>query len=149
MIMKTYTIYDNTTGQITGMLSASTDELIQDNLTGKTYIEGEIDPNKYYISNGTPVAIPEKPAGDTRSRYRFDWATKTWTVDNSAIPALVRAQRNKLLRDNVDKINPIIYATLTTDQLTQLQAYRTALLNVPQQSGFPLTIEWPTKPSWL
>jgi hypothetical protein len=60
-----------------------------------------------------------------------------------------RNLRNQLLRDNVDTINPIRYAALTETQHTELAAYRQALLNVPQQTGWPTTIEWPTKPSWL
>jgi hypothetical protein len=38
---------------------------------------------------------------------------------------------------------------LTTEQQQQLQTYRQALLDVPQQAGFPDTIEWPEKPEWL
>lgn len=67
-------------------------------------------------------------------------------------PALadgLRTLRNQQLKDNVDSVNPVRYATLTTDQQTELAAYRTALLNVPQQAGWPTTIEWPTKPTWL
>jgi hypothetical protein len=67
-------------------------------------------------------------------------------------PALadgLRTLRNKLLNDNVDTVNPVRYATLTTDQQAELAAYRTSLLNIPQQAGWPTTIEWPTKPTWL
>ena len=60
-----------------------------------------------------------------------------------------RNARDQLLKDNVDTINPIRYAALTAEQQAELAAYRTALLNVPQQTGWPTTIEWPTKPTWL
>jgi hypothetical protein len=60
-----------------------------------------------------------------------------------------RNARDQLLKDNVDTINPIRYAALTAEQQAELAAYRTALLNVPQQTGWPRDIEWPTKPSWL
>lgn len=56
--------------------------------------------------------------------------------------------RNKLLQ-NVDRVNPIWYASLSADQQAELTAYRQALLDVPQQAEFPTVINWPAKPSWL
>jgi hypothetical protein len=51
--------------------------------------------------------------------------------------------------EDIDRINPIWYASLNTDQQQQLIEYRQALLAVPQQSGFPETVTWPVKPTWL
>ena len=61
----------------------------------------------------------------------------------------LRNLRNKQLVDNVDSYNAIRYASLTTEQQQELATYRQALLNVPQQTGWPTTITWPTKPSWM
>lgn len=62
--------------------------------------------------------------------------------------ASVRAQRDSLLVNEVDPIvsNPLRWADLTTAQQNAWTQYRTDLLNVPDQSGFPNTINWPTKP---
>jgi len=60
-----------------------------------------------------------------------------------------RNARDQLLRDNVDTMNPIRYTSLTADQQAEIATYRQALLDVPQQSGWPTAIEWPTKPTWL
>ena len=60
----------------------------------------------------------------------------------------MRKKRNQLL-SVIDKVNLIWYSSLSIEQQTQLQNYRTALLNVPQQDGFPNNINWPSKPSWL
>ena len=59
-----------------------------------------------------------------------------------------RYQRNQLLQNEVDPIviNPLRWADLTTDKQNEWAQYRTDLLNVPQQAGFPNTINWPTKP---
>jgi hypothetical protein len=59
-----------------------------------------------------------------------------------------RYQRNKLLENEVDPIvtNPLRWADLTTEKQNEWTQYRTDLLNVPQQAGFPNTINWPTKP---
>ena len=60
----------------------------------------------------------------------------------------VRSIRNNKLRSEVDVIasNALRWADLTSDEQTAWATYRTALLDVPQQSGFPDTITWPTAP---
>ena len=59
----------------------------------------------------------------------------------------VRSIRNNKLRSEVDVIasNALRWADLTSDEQTAWATYRTALLNVPQQAGFP-DVTWPTKP---
>ena len=61
----------------------------------------------------------------------------------------VRSDRDYKLLTEVDPLvtNPLRWAELTSDKQTEWSQYRTDLLNVPQQSGFPNTITWPTKPS--
>ena len=65
--------------------------------------------------------------------------------ENSAIQ---RDYRDTLLSTEVDPLvtNPLRWAELTTEQQNAWTQYRTDLLNVPQQAGFPNTITWPTKP---
>lgn len=60
----------------------------------------------------------------------------------------VRTKRDSLLQDEVDPLvtNPLRWAELTAEQQNAWSQYRTDLLNVPQQAGFPNTITWPTKP---
>ena len=60
----------------------------------------------------------------------------------------IRAQRDYLLETEVDPIvsNPLRWADLTTEQQNAWAAYRTDLLNITDQSGFPHNVTWPTKP---
>jgi hypothetical protein len=60
----------------------------------------------------------------------------------------VRSDRDYKLLTEVDPLvsNPLRWAELTSDKQTEWSQYRTDLLNVPQQSGFPNTITWPVKP---
>ena len=60
----------------------------------------------------------------------------------------VRSMRNNKLRSEVDVIagNALRWAALSSNEQTAWATYRTALLDVPQQSGFPSTITWPTAP---
>ena len=72
------------------------------------------------------------------------------TAELDAITAAqVRSIRDGLLISAVDSIagNALRWAELTSDKQTEWAEYRTALLGVPQQAGFPNTITWPTKPS--
>lgn len=98
-----------------------------------------------------------------------DYDTDT-TIDNNAVMALigtdftayvaptqaeldaalapeVRADRNARLAE-VDAIagNTLRWADLTAAKQAEWAAYRQALLDVPQQSGFPHDVTWPTKP---
>jgi hypothetical protein len=102
--------------------------------------------------------------------YTVDPADTDSTIDNAAILALVgdnfdayvaptqaeidaalatqvRAQRDSLLVA-VDAVvsNPLRWADLSSDKQTEWTVYRQALLDVPQQVGFPNNINWPTQP---
>jgi hypothetical protein len=60
----------------------------------------------------------------------------------------VRAERDSLLVTVVDPIagNALRWADLSAEQQQAWADYRRALLNVPQQSGFPANVNWPTRP---
>ena len=67
---------------------------------------------------------------------------------DAKIAANVRRVRNLRLEQEVDPIvsNPLRWAEMTTEEQTTWSQYRTDLLNVPQQSGFPHNVTFPTKP---
>ena len=60
----------------------------------------------------------------------------------------LREERNGKLVGEVDPIvtNPLRWAELTEAKQTEWTQYRTDLLNLPDQSGFPNTVTWPSKP---
>ena len=57
----------------------------------------------------------------------------------------VKKQRDSLLSE-VDKFNVIRWSLISEEQQTAWINYRQALLDVPQQSGFPHSVIWPIKP---
>ena len=59
-----------------------------------------------------------------------------------------RAQRDRILQAAVDPLvsNPLRWADLSAKEQTAWASYRRALLDVPQQSGFPDAVVWPTAP---
>lgn len=56
-----------------------------------------------------------------------------------------RQERDRRLLEEVDSItnNPLRYASLSDEEKTALAQKRQALLDVPQQEGFPIEIVWP------
>jgi hypothetical protein len=102
--------------------------------------------------------------------YTLDPADTDTTIDNDAVMALigtdftayvaptqaeldaaaaadVRADRDGRLLE-VDAIagNALRWAALDADTQAAWATYRQALLDVPQQEGFPDNVTWPTKP---
>jgi hypothetical protein len=103
--------------------------------------------------------------------YTLDPSDTDNTVDNSELLTLIgssyeayvaptqaeldaelatslREERNGKLVGEVDPIvtNPLRWAELTEAKQTEWTQYRTDLLNLPDQSGFPNTVTWPSKP---
>ena len=67
---------------------------------------------------------------------------------DAELAASLRAQRDEKLVTEVDPMvsNPLRWNELTEAKQTEWTQYRTDLLNLPEQSGFPNTVTWPTKP---
>jgi len=103
--------------------------------------------------------------------YTLDPADTDTTIDNEEVMALigtdftayvaptqaeldaaaaagVRAERDRRLVTEVDPVvsNALRWADLTAAKQAEWTQYRTDLLNVPDQAGFPHDITWPTKP---
>jgi len=67
---------------------------------------------------------------------------------DAAAAAQVRAERDNILATVVDPIvsNNLRWADMTTEKQSEWSAYRTALLDITGQAGFPHSVTWPTKP---
>ena len=68
---------------------------------------------------------------------------------DAELSANLRSQRDQKLAEEVDPIvtNPLRWAELTDAKQAEWTQYRTDLLNMPGQAGFPNTVAWPTKPT--
>lgn len=75
-------------------------------------------------------------------------AVVTATVDEEALAARLaaaaRAERNRLLRET--DWTQLADSALDAGAMVRWQSYRQALRDVPQQAGFPATVEWPEPP---
>jgi len=68
---------------------------------------------------------------------------------DTGLAASLRYERDQKLVEEVDPIvtNPLRWAELTDAKQAEWTQYRTDLLNLPAQAGFPNTVTWPTKPT--
>ena len=68
---------------------------------------------------------------------------------DAELAANLRGQRDQRLAGEVDPLvtNPLRWAELTDAKQAEWTQYRTDLLNLPAQAGFPNTVTWPTKPT--
>lgn len=80
--------------------------------------------------NGAQWVVPQPPPLTTEEKI-----------------ALMRSKRDGLLRRHIDIMNGIRWSAMTPEKQAEWFAYRQALLDVPEQTGFPDSIVWPTKPS--
>ncbi len=111
---------------------------------------------EYVVQDSGNDPMPDMLDGavevDARPSPFHDRVGDTWVEDtarkNEALSDEARGLRDVKLRSEVDPIvtNPLRWAELTTEKQNEWTQYRTDLLNVPQQAGFPNTINWPTKP---
>jgi len=85
-----------------------------------------------YVAYATPVE-PEAP---------------TQAQLDVALASSLRWQRDQKLVEEVDPIvtNSLRWAELTDAKQAEWTQYRTDLLNLSTQAGFPNDITWPTKP---
>jgi hypothetical protein len=60
----------------------------------------------------------------------------------------VRFERNQILATVVDPLvsNPLRWGGLTVEKQQEWADYRRALLDIPDQAGFPADVTWPIKP---
>ena len=68
---------------------------------------------------------------------------------DAKLAASLRFERDQKLAEEVDPIvtNPLRWNELTDAKQAEWTQYRTDLLNLPDQAGFPNTVTWPTKPT--
>lgn len=92
------------------------------------------------------VEVPQRPA------HYYNYVGGRWVEDTAVRDAYLaprtRTQRNSILANEVDPIvsNPLRWAAMSQDKRVEWAAYRQALLDVPQQAGFPASVNWPSKP---
>lgn len=61
----------------------------------------------------------------------------------------VRSQRNVILADWVDRMNPLVWEVMTDEEKQECRNFRQALLDLSDQPGFPWNVTMPEVPTVL
>lgn len=93
--------------------------------------------------NGVEIQLTDAEVAEHNAQQAADELER---ADFAIVAA--RDERDYRLVKDVDPIvsNPFRWDVLTAAKQAEWSQYRTDLLNVPDQAGFPDDITWPTKP---
>ena len=138
--MMYFSIYNQSTGEIVNSGFVPTQDMydLQPVDNGFIKVPVESDAATQYFQNSTVVNIPSKPDYECY----FDFITKQWVLDYDAQVAVIKGRRNGLLI-------ACDWTQLADVPITNKDAwaqYRQALRDIPEQSGYPTSVVWPTSP---
>lgn len=103
---------------------------------GYNVVPMEIDPSNAYTLEDVRNYLLDNP----------DMLLDSAQIETDRLTSEARARRDTLLKEVVDTVNPMRWEALTDIQKDSWRTYRQALLDVPQQEGFPSNIVWPEAP---
>lgn len=101
---------------------------------------------KYSIEDFVPYEFGTELAPQGDGEIGWTWNGSGWDIPTRPLEDIQREIRNKYLILYVDIMNGVRWGSLTPEKQSEFIAYRQALLDVPQQSGFPTNINWPIPP---
>jgi hypothetical protein len=133
-----YSIYHPNNGQILRIVT--TNNIESQIILNEQYIEGSFDDSIFYIENGIPIQMPDKP----NNYYVFDYTTKQWVIDQDLAISEILPKRNSLLLQS--DWTQIPNNPFTSEQQAAWATYRQELRDIPEQSGYPYNVVWPTPP---
>ena len=102
----------------------------------------------YQYGTGEVHSDLESLQADVRTELNDNTIVLVDGLPTALAASSARAKRDKILVESVDPVvsNPLRWADMSSEKQNQWTQYRTFLLEVPQQSGFPASISWPSKP---
>ena len=140
--MKNFVIY-TPSGQITRTGVCQEETIYLQASSGELLLEGVMSSQSMYVENGVLIDMPEPPG----EHFAFDYESKTWKPDVNAAIGQALTRRNELLSKGPDRVNPMWWSSMTATEQSEVSAYRQSLLDITNQSGYPMNIEWPEIPS--
>jgi hypothetical protein len=130
--------FSNLTGLLRGN---STQQSAFKDLQDCTVFDLAIDPGPVYMTtDGILMLLPPKPGNG----YRFNRDTNLWEDFRTPqqVGNIIKKQRLELLQQSDWTQLPDV----PLETKTLWQAYRQALRDITDQSGYPFNVEWPTSP---
>ena len=100
------------------------------------------------LVDGVQMSIPADAGNRHYSAMVEQGITPSEYVEPAPTEEQVRAERDSILATAVDPLvsNPLRWSELTAAKQAEWTTYRQALLDVPQQAGFPNTVTWLVAP---
>lgn len=103
-------------------------------------LETKPEPSRDELTETTELKDPVLVDG----KWIRDWEVKQ--VSQTAAESNIRTERDRILSDVVDSMNPMRWESLSEDEKTKWKTYRQELLDITAQEGFPYSVTWPTAP---
>lgn len=131
--------FSNSTGLIRGN---STQQSAFKDLQDCTVFDLATDPGLVYMTtDGILMPLPPKPGNG----YGFNRDTNLWEDFRTAqqVGNIIKKQRLELLQQSDWTQLPDV----PLETKTLWQAYRQALRDITEQSGYPFNVEWPVQPA--
>jgi hypothetical protein len=139
--MKFFTIYNKFTNQIISsghcLDQDFENQIVPDNCL---IIEGESNLQTHYIKNGEIEQIPI----NNNPNMVFDTISGNWKEDQNLTIQNIKNKRYKLLINS--DWTQLPNNPLTLEKQQAWAVYRQQLRDIPQQSGYPTNVIWPTQP---
>lgn len=133
--MKNFTVFDKLNGRIIKVGSCPDSDFEFQAVVGQSVIEGTYPDNLYYWDNGFKE-MPPKPQGF----YDFDYATKSWVLNQDQTIGTNKSKRNSLLISSDWTQLPDV--ALTQAEKDHWKVYRQALRDMTEQDfldgNFPI-----------
>ena len=95
--------------------------------------------------------LVELPPQNVNGTWVQTWSVVDRTPEDKQLMAEnkaheVRTERDRRLREECDTVNPMRWEALSDEQKSLVRDHRLALLDVPNQPGFPWSVTWPQNP---
>lgn len=141
--MKTYACYEPS-GQYIVTGTCENDLTEYDIPDGCSVYYGEVSIVTQYhdIATNTPAEKGARPSDG----YTFNYTTKSWEPDTGYLIYKIGVVRLQKLQESDWTDTASAPTRLGQTLYAQWQTYRQALRDIPEQSGYPLNVVWPTPP---
>jgi len=140
-VIVNFIVYKTATGEIVRTGACSSDAYAATTVEAdETIMQGVARDDIHYIVSGVVTAKGSRPS----QYHEFNFTTQQWDLNSGRQAENARSSRDALLAGC--DWTQLPDSPLSDADKTAWATYRTALRDVPSQSGFPGNIDWPTPP---